>query len=92
MSKIILILGSGPNIGSHLARTFSSKGYKVATASRSPPKIDDGVDLHVTVDLAKPETVPGVFEKVRKELGGEVSVVVYNGEFPSLFSRPFWDV
>ena len=83
MSKILLILGAGPNIGSHLAKSFSSKGYKVATASRSTPKIDDGADLHVTVDLAKPETIPGVFEKVKKELGGEIGLVVYNA---ALFS------
>jgi NAD(P)-dependent dehydrogenase (short-subunit alcohol dehydrogenase family) len=80
MSKILLILGAGPNIGASLAKAFASRGYKVATASRSPSKGDDGADLHVTVDLAKPETVPGVFERVRSELGGEVGVVVYNGE------------
>ena len=78
-SKILLILGAGPNIGSHVAKAFSSKGYKVASASRSPPKSDDGSDLHVPVDLSQPENVAGVFETVRKELNGEVGIVVYNG-------------
>lgn len=80
---VLLILGAGPNIGSHLAKAFSQKGYKVASASRSPPKVDDGSDLHITLDLTKPDTVPGVFEKARKELGGEVGAVVYNA---ALFS------
>ncbi|KIW87309.1 uncharacterized protein Z519_11945 [Cladophialophora bantiana CBS 173.52] len=76
--KIILILGAGPNIGAALAKAFSAKGYKVASASRTPPKTNDGAALHIPVDLTRPDTVPGVFERVRKELGGEVGVVVYN--------------
>ncbi|OAP58589.1 hypothetical protein AYL99_07679 [Fonsecaea erecta] len=86
MPKIILILGAGSNIGAALAQAFAAKGYKVASASRTPPKTTTtGVppDLHIPVDLAKPETVPAVFERVRKELGGEVGVVVYNA---ALFS------
>jgi NAD(P)-dependent dehydrogenase (short-subunit alcohol dehydrogenase family) len=80
MSKILLILGSGANIGAHTAKAFASQGYKVASASRTAPKTPDGSHLHIALDLAKPETVPAVFEKVRKEFGGEVSVVVYNGK------------
>ncbi|KIY02852.1 uncharacterized protein Z520_01317 [Fonsecaea multimorphosa CBS 102226] len=81
--KIILILGAGPNVGAAVAKAFSARGFKVASASRSPPKYtassDDGAAvLHIPVDLARPETVPGVFERVRRELGGEPGVVVYN--------------
>lgn len=54
-------------------------------ASRSAPTVDDG-SLHVTVDLSKPETVPGVFETVKQKLGAAPSVVVYNGMFE--FSSP----
>jgi NADP-dependent 3-hydroxy acid dehydrogenase YdfG len=32
---IILILGAGPNIGQAVARTFASKGYKIALAARA---------------------------------------------------------
>ncbi|KAJ9611739.1 hypothetical protein H2200_004923 [Cladophialophora chaetospira] len=78
MSKILLILGAGPNIGSHVAKAFSSAGYKVAIASRTAPRPADGSDLHISVDLEKPDTVPAVFDKVRKEFGREPSVVVYN--------------
>jgi NAD(P)-dependent dehydrogenase (short-subunit alcohol dehydrogenase family) len=86
MTKILLILGGGPNIGAAVAKSFSAAGYKVASASRSAPKSTEGIDLHVPVDLSKPDDVPGVFEKVRKELG-EPGVVVYNGRSrcPSLF-------
>jgi NAD(P)-dependent dehydrogenase (short-subunit alcohol dehydrogenase family) len=81
MSKILLILGAGPNIGVAVAKSFSSAGYKVASASRSAPKSTEGIDLHIPVDLSKPDDVPGVFSKVRKELG-EPSVIVYNGKSP----------
>lgn len=37
-TPVILILGSGPNIGQHLAQAFAAKGYKVALASRSIKK------------------------------------------------------
>jgi NAD(P)-dependent dehydrogenase (short-subunit alcohol dehydrogenase family) len=89
MSKILLILGSGPNIGSHLVKAFSQKGYKVAVASRSAPKNDDGSDLHIPIDLAQPETVPAVFQTVREKLGGEPGVVVYNGECMYFYFRGF---
>ncbi|OAG33959.1 hypothetical protein AYO21_11912 [Fonsecaea monophora] len=78
-SKIALIIGAGPNIGAALATAFAAKGYKVASASRTP-HVSSGT-LHIPVDLSKPETVPGVFETARKELGGEVGVVVYNAAF-----------
>lgn len=34
-SPVILILGSGPNIGQHVAQAFATKGYSVALASRT---------------------------------------------------------
>lgn len=79
MSKVLFILGAGPNIGSHVAKAFASKGYKVASASRSETPKWEGADLHVPLDLAKPEDVPAAFETVRKQLG-EPGVVIYNGE------------
>ncbi|OCT47748.1 hypothetical protein CLCR_03669 [Cladophialophora carrionii] len=87
MSKILLILGSGVNVGAHTAKAFAAQGYKVASASRTAPKTPDGSHLHVTVDLSKPETVPEVFEKVRQEFGGEPSVVVYNDMLVGTFNK-----
>ncbi|KAJ3497133.1 hypothetical protein NLG97_g2131 [Lecanicillium saksenae] len=80
---VLLILGSGANIGQGVARAFSAKGYQVAATSRSEkPKSEqvpaDGIDLHIKSDLADASSVPGVFEKVRQALGQAPSVVVYN--------------
>ena len=81
-SPILLILGSGPNIGKHVARAFAAKGYKVALASRKPNEESSTADqVHISSDLSDPNSVPGVFAKVKETLGGPPSVVVYNGVY-----------
>ena len=79
-SPVILILGSGPNIGHHVARAFAAKGYKVALASRSLKEEDSSEDeVHISADLSDPHSVKGIFSKVKASLGLP-SVVVYNGK------------
>lgn len=78
-NRVALILGSGPRVGQSVAERFAKDGYKVAIASRS----GDGTKnksgfLALKADLTKPDTVPAVFEGVKKELGSFPSVVVYN--------------
>jgi len=72
---ILLVIGAGPNIGAHVAKSFAADSYQVAVASRKDHKLE-GVS-HFPVDLVKPETVPELFEKVKAKLGVP-SVVVYN--------------
>ncbi|CAI7586253.1 unnamed protein product [Penicillium palitans] len=77
-SPVILVLGSGPNIGHHVARTFAGKGYKVALASRSLKEEDSNGDrVCISADLSDPHSVKDVFSKVKASLGLP-SVVVYN--------------
>lgn len=79
-SPVLLILGSGPNVGHHVARVFVAKGYKVALASRSVKVEDSNADqIHISADLSDPHSVKGIFSKVEASLGLP-SVVVYNGE------------
>lgn len=79
-SPVILILGSGPNIGRHVARAFAAKGYKVALASRSLKEENSNADqVHISADLSDPHSVKGIFSKVEATLGLP-SVVVYNGK------------
>jgi len=82
-SPIILILGSGPRIGTHVARSFAAKGYKVALASRGAKEEDNTVDqVNITADFADPESIVNVFSKVKSLLGAP-SVVVYNAAVSS---------
>jgi NAD(P)-dependent dehydrogenase (short-subunit alcohol dehydrogenase family) len=79
-SQVILILGAGPNIGQAVARTFASKGYKVALAARSLDEADSTDNqLNIKVDFANSDDVVNAFEKVKKVFGIP-SVVVYNGK------------
>ncbi|KAF4992382.1 hypothetical protein FDECE_13738 [Fusarium decemcellulare] len=77
-SPVILILGAGPNIGQAVARTFASKGYKVALASRSVKEADSTDNqLNIPSDFSKTDDVTNAFTKVKKVFGIP-SVVVYN--------------
>ena len=83
-SPVILILGSGPNIGQAVARTFASKGYKVALAARSVNEADSTDNqMNITSDFGNSDDVVDAFERVKKAFGIP-SVVVYNGmpEYP----------
>jgi len=79
-SPVILILGAEPNIGQAVARTFASKGYRVALAARAQREADrTDNQLNITSDFANPDDVVNAFTKVKKVLGIP-SVVVYNGK------------
>lgn len=77
-----LIIGAGSGVGHATATAFARAGYKVAVASRTA-KLQDVTTTftHFLFDAAKPETVPGLFESVRKTVGIP-SVVIYNGIAP----------
>jgi NAD(P)-dependent dehydrogenase (short-subunit alcohol dehydrogenase family) len=84
--KVILVLGSGANIGRHVARAFTAKGYKVALASRSlKDKESEPGQVHFPIDLSDPASVPNLFSEVTEKLRFP-SVVVYNGEYMCLHS------
>ncbi|KFY33733.1 hypothetical protein V494_07367 [Pseudogymnoascus sp. VKM F-4513 (FW-928)] len=77
-SPVVLILGSGPRIGKHVARAFAAKGYKVALASRSLKEEDSTTDqVNISSDFSDPESIDKTFSKV-KSLLGSPSVVLYN--------------
>jgi NAD(P)-dependent dehydrogenase (short-subunit alcohol dehydrogenase family) len=79
-SPVILILGAGPNIGQAVAKTFASKGFKVALAARSLKETDSTENqLNITSDFANPDDIVNAFIKVKQVLGVP-SVVVYNGK------------
>lgn len=80
MSQVALIFGSGANVGVATAKAFSAKGYKVAAVSRSNKTHDEAnVDLQITGDLAKTESVSEAFQQTINKLG-HPSVVIYNGK------------
>ena len=78
---VLFLIGSGANIGASTVKTFLANGYKVAQASRSAKSADSTQDnLHVALDITKPDTITEAFQTVRQKLG-EPSVVIYNGKY-----------
>ena len=85
-SRVLMVLGAGPNVGTKVAERFTSAGYKVAVVSRSGKSVPPSIAaLSVAADLTDPLGVRSTFEQVREKLG-EPSVVVYNGNSLLLYS------
>jgi NAD(P)-dependent dehydrogenase (short-subunit alcohol dehydrogenase family) len=79
-TPILLILGSGSNIGRGVAEAFKAKGYNLALVSRSiSEETSTPTELHIQADLSDPSVVLKIFTKVKEVFGSPPSVVVYNG-------------
>lgn len=79
MPPTVLILAAGPGIGAQCIAKFHQSGFNVVATSRSLQdnlRASNHLELHL--DLAKPETVPEIFQKLRKYFD-HPSVVIYNG-------------
>lgn len=89
-TKIALVLGAGKNIGYGVAQKFSNAGYKVAVVSRNAAHNTTTPEgyLSLKADLGKPESVPQIFESVKKAFGGPPSAVIYNAASLSPPSDP----
>lgn len=88
-NKLIVVLGSGPGIGSQTAAYFASQGFNtVALLSRNAQRLSDDVasvkkassSVRVetyAVDLANTEALQSTLKKVESELG-KPEVVLFN--------------
>ncbi|KAJ7575545.1 hypothetical protein C8J56DRAFT_1007644 [Mycena floridula] len=80
MSHLVaFILGAGSNVGTSVAATLKSHGYRVALGSRNPdfdPVRAEGF-FPVRVDVSKTDSIIKAFAAVNKDLGPP-NVVIYN--------------
>lgn len=81
-TKICLVTGIGPGLGSAYAERFAEGGYRVALLGRTREKLERFAEeipgsLPVVCDVSEAASVRQAFETVRSELG-EPSVVVHN--------------
>jgi NAD(P)-dependent dehydrogenase (short-subunit alcohol dehydrogenase family) len=81
---IVVIFGSGANIGAAVTKKFVEAGYRVCAVSRSAPNppmpSSDGNVLSVQADLTKPAEVPFVFQTIKIHWGSHVfpKVIIWN--------------
>jgi len=90
-NKVAVVVGVGAGLGAALARRFAS-GYSVALVARKADtlaalaqeiKAAGGDPLAIPADIARADEIPGIFERVRRELG-PTDVLLYNAAM-----RPF---
>lgn len=77
---IVLILGSGANVGRSVARKFAADGYLVAISARS---LENGTSpegyITIKADYSHRDAIPTVFDNL-KATAGIPNVVIYNGK------------
>jgi NAD(P)-dependent dehydrogenase (short-subunit alcohol dehydrogenase family) len=89
--KVAVVVGVGAGLGAALARRFGN-AYSVALVARKADYLGElareikaagGDALAVPADIARADEIPGIFERVRRELG-PAEVLLYNAAM-----RPF---
>jgi NAD(P)-dependent dehydrogenase (short-subunit alcohol dehydrogenase family) len=85
-NQVAVVTGTGPNIGGQIARTLALNGAKVACLDIIEVKAQSiakeitangGQAIGVSGDIAKPDQVSDIFEKVTQNLG-PVTILVNN--------------
>src|SRR5579871_2757741 len=82
MAETALIVGVGRGLSASLARLFAREGMSVALAARNAGKLEalakeTGARAY-ECDASDAASVAALFERVDKDLGGALDVVVYN--------------
>ena len=87
--KVLLLYGSGPNVGAGILKKFASEGWKTAAIVRTlKEEYKNSADLVIQGDFADAKAVQKIYDEVEGKLGTP-SCVVYNGESTfSLTRRP----
>lgn len=85
-SKVAVVLGVGPGLGTAVARRFAREGFAVGLMARSEEKLTPlqteienggGTALSISTDATDPASVTSAFAKVKQQLGSP-EVFVYN--------------
>ncbi|MEM7225305.1 MAG: SDR family NAD(P)-dependent oxidoreductase [Pseudomonadota bacterium] len=81
MAQNALVVGAGAGISASFARALAKDGYRVALSARNTDKLADleaeTGGLSVPCDVAEPDQVAALFERLDKDMG-RLDVVLYN--------------
>lgn len=89
MTKLLVIVGTGPGIGLSTATLFASKGFNIALLSRNPDRLDEEVRkvdaagqgkvkvVSFPVDVSDHVALKRTLEEVEQYMG-KPEVVVFN--------------
>jgi 3-oxoacyl-[acyl-carrier protein] reductase len=98
--RVALVTGGSRGIGLAIARELAAEGARVAIASRDPERVRAAAEsfggLGLPFDSDDLDAVPGLIERVERELG-PIGIYIANtggppaGEDPLGFSREQWE-
>ena len=84
---LIIIIGAGPGVSLHVAKTFGSNQYKVALIARNTNKLQqlsdelktEGISSSFyTCDVSEKTAIDSCFEKIKQDHGTAVDTFLYN--------------
>ena len=82
-NKVLLLYGSGPNVGAGILKKFSANGWKTAAVVRTMrDEHKSSADLVLQADFADTQAIQKVYSEVESKLGTP-NCVVYNGVYIS---------
>lgn len=84
-NKVLLLYGSGPNVGAGVIKKFAAHGWKTAAIVRTMKDEHKGsadLDLALQVDFADAQAIQKIYSEVESKLGTP-NCVVYNGMYIS---------
>ena len=82
-NKVLLLYGSGPNVGAGILKKFAANGWKTAAVVRTlKDEYKSSADLVLQADFADAQAIQKVYSEVDSKLGTP-NCVVYNGVYIS---------
>lgn len=77
--KVLLLYGSGANVGACILKKFAANGWKTAAVVRTmKEEYKNSADLVVQSDFADASAIQEIYGEVERKLGTP-NCVVYNG-------------
>ena len=78
-NKVLLLYGSGPNVGAAILKKFSANGWKTAAVVRTmKDEYKQSANLVLQADLSDTQAIQKIYDETEIKLGTP-SCVVYNG-------------
>lgn len=80
--SVCVVVGVGPGNGAAIADRFAANGYQVALCARDKERLNEIAasiqgSAPFVYDVRDPQAAPGVFARIRQQLG-PIDVLVYN--------------
>ena len=78
-NKVLLLYGSGPNVGAAILKRFAGNGWKTAAVVRTmKDEYKSSANLVIQADLSDAQAIQKAYDETETKLGTP-NCVVYNG-------------